>query len=211
MTERNGRNPADSHSDAEQQQMPEIPESELTSAIMAMLFAATEPTRLQVLARTTGYNVRTIRNRIDELEPELSRLGLMLQWTDREHIQLATNPDLAPMIRRFLGIERTTKLSPAALEVLAIIGYRQPVTRPEIDAVRGVDSSGVIQTLVARELIEPVGRLSGPGNPVQYGTTGEFLRLFGLSSLQELPELPDELVQQLESPEGDFHDDSSDR
>jgi segregation and condensation protein B len=200
MTEQNGENPAASFPDAEQQQMPEISESELTGAIMAMLFAATEPTRLQVLARTTGYNARKIRNTIDELEPDLSRLGLILQWTDREHVQLATNPDLAPMIRRFLGIERTTKLSPAALEVLAIIGYRQPVTRPEIDAVRGVDSSGVIQTLVARELIEPVGRLSGPGNPVQFGTTGEFLRLFGLSSLRELPELPDDLIEQISEP-----------
>jgi segregation and condensation protein B len=200
MTEANGHDPSAEQSEAEQQQIPEIPETELSGAIVAMLFAATEPTKLQILARTTGYDVRTIRTALHGIEPELSRLGLMLQWPDDEHVQLSTDPQHASLIRQFLGIERTTKLSPAALEVLAIIGYRQPVTRPEIDSVRGVDSSGVIQTLVARELIEPVGRLSGPGNPVQYGTTGDFLRVFGLSSLEELPELPEDLVQHLEHP-----------
>jgi segregation and condensation protein B len=181
----------------EQQQMPEVAESELPGAIVAMLFAASEPTRIQFLARTTGYNVRTIRDSLESIEPDLARLGLMLQWTDSEHVQIATMPSHAALIRRFLGIERTARLSPAALEVLAIIGYRQPVTRPEIDSIRGVDSSGVLQTLVARELIEPIGRLPGPGNPVQYGTTGEFLRVFGLSGMDELPELPQDLVDQL--------------
>jgi segregation and condensation protein B len=205
MTERSGT-PAQ----AEQQAMPEIPESELPGAITAMLFASSEPARLQVLSRTTGYDIRTIRGALEQLAPELARLGFILQWTDNEHVQLATSPDYAGLIRRFLGIERTSKLSAAALEVLAVLSYRQPATRPEIDSVRGVDSSGVIQTLVARELIEPVGRLPGPGNPVQYGTTGEFLRLFGLNSLDDLPELPDELVQQLESPEEAISNDRPD-
>lgn len=185
-------------STSDQQPLPEVPESELPGAIVAMLFSAAEPTRVQMLASITGYDVRTIRATIDQIEPELQRFGLLVQWTDKDHIQLSTSSDHAQVVRRFLGIERTTKLSPAALEVLAVIGYRQPVTRPEIDAVRGVDSSGVLQTLVARELIEPVGRLSGPGNPVQYGTTGEFLKLFGLSSLEDLPELPEELIDQIE-------------
>jgi segregation and condensation protein B len=183
-----------------QQALPEIPESELSAAIVAMLFAATEPARINLLARTTGYDTRTVRKTLEDLGPELARIGLILQWSDREHVQISTNPDHAPLVRRFLGIERSSRLSPAALEVLAIIGYRQPVTRPEIDAVRGVDSSGVIQTLIARELIEPVGRLAGPGNPVQFGTTGEFLRVFGLSSLDELPALPAELTDAIELP-----------
>jgi segregation and condensation protein B len=182
-----------------QQALPEIPESELAAAIVAMLFAATEPARVNLLASTTGYDTRTVRKTLEGLGPELARIGLILQWSDREHVQISTNPDHAPLVRRFLGIERSSRLSPAALEVLAIIGYRQPVTRPEIDAVRGVDSSGVIQTLIARELIEPVGRLAGPGNPVQFGTTGEFLRVFGLSSLDELPALPAELTDAIES------------
>lgn len=188
---------------ADQQQLPEIAESELPTALTAMLFAAGEPSRLDLLARTTGYDVRRVRTELERLAPDLARFGLILQWPDRDQVQLASDPDLAPLIRRFLGLERTAKLSAAALEVLAVIGYRQPVTRPEIDAVRGVDSSGVIQTLVARELVQPVGRLQGPGNPVQYGTTGEFLRLFGLTSLEDLPELPEDLVESLsdEAPE----------
>ncbi len=182
----------------DQHPLPEVPESELPGAIVAMLFSATEPTRVQMLASLTGYDVRKIRALIEQIEPEIQRFGLLVQWPDRDHIQLSTSPHHSQIVRRFLGIERTTKLSPAALEVLAVIGYRQPVTRPEIDAIRGVDSSGVLQTLVARELIEPVGRLSGPGNPVQYGTTGEFLKLFGLSSLEDLPEIPEELLEQIE-------------
>lgn len=180
-----------------QQHLPELPETELPAALIAMLFAATEPARLDVLARTTGYDVRRVRATLCDLAPEIARFGLILQWPDHDQVQLATDPDLAPLIRRFLGLERATKLSAAALEVLAVIGYRQPVTRPEIDSVRGVDSSGVIQTLIARELIEPVGRLQGPGNPVQYGTTGEFLRVFGLSSLDDLPELSEDLTEQI--------------
>lgn len=202
MTEQQDQQHSDQEHSVEQQQMPEIPESELPGAVVALLFAATEPARLNVLASTTGYNVRAIRETLSEIEPDLNRLGLVIQWTDREHVQLGTMPDHASLVRRFLGIERTTRLSPAALEVLAIIGYRQPVTRPEIDSVRGVDSSGVLQTLVARELIEPVGRLPGPGNPVQYGTTPEFLRVFGLTSVEELPELPEDLVEQLENTDG---------
>jgi segregation and condensation protein B len=177
-----------------QQALPEIPESELTGALIAILFASSEPAALASLARTIGYDIRRVRRTLEDTQPDLARLGLVLQWHGSDHVQIATSPDLSALVRRYLGIERTAKLSPAALEVLAVIGYRQPVTRPEIDAVRGVDSSGVIQTLLARELIEPVGRLSAPGNPIQFGTTGEFLRLFGLSSLDDLPELPDELI-----------------
>ena len=190
----------------DQHPLPEVPESELPGAIVAMLFSATEPTRVQMLASLTGYDVRKIRALIEQIEPEIQRFGLLVQWTDKDHIQLSTSPDHSQIVRRFLGIERTTKLSPAALEVLAVIGYRQPVTRPEIDAIRGVDSSGVLQTLVARELIEPVGRLPGPGNPVQYGTTGEFLKLFGLSSLEDLPEIPEELLEQIEGSDSEGMD-----
>jgi segregation and condensation protein B len=179
----------------QQQSLPEIPESELTGALIALLFASAQPASLQALARTTGYDVRQIRRSLGESESDLTRLGLILQWHGNDHVQIATRPEYSALVRRFLGIERTARLSAAALEVLAIIGYRQPVTRPEIDTIRGVDSTGVIQTLLARELIEPVGRLSGPGNPIQFGTTGEFLRVFGLSSLEDLPDLPDGLIE----------------
>jgi segregation and condensation protein B len=188
-----------------QQALPQIPESELTGALIAMLFASAEPAAIGALGRTVGYDVRRIRKALEEAQPDLARLGLVLQWHGADHLQISTSPDHSALVRRYLGIERSSRLSPAALEVLAVIGYRQPVTRPEIDAVRGVDSSGVIQTLLARELIEPTGRLQAPGNPIQFGTTGEFLRLFGLSGLDDLPELPDDLIESIaeEEPETD--------
>ena len=92
-------------------------------------------------------------------------------------------------MRRFLGLERETRLTGASLETLSVIAYRQPVTRAEIEAVRGVDCSGVITTLIGRGLVEVVGRLPALGNPIQYGTSPEFLRHFGLGSLDDLPPL----------------------
>jgi segregation and condensation protein B len=93
------------------------------------------------------------------------------------------------VIERFLGIQPQPKLSPAALEALAIVAYRQPVTRAQVDALRGVDSSGVIRALLGRDLIAEAGRLDTVGRPILYATTAEFLRQFGLSSLAELPPL----------------------
>jgi segregation and condensation protein B len=104
-----------------------------------------------------------------------------------ETVQLSTAPRFAEHVRRFLGIERQARLSAAALESLAIVAYRQPVTRSEIEAVRGVDSTGVLATLLQRELIECIGRQEGPGNPMLYATTSAFLMHFGLQSLAELP------------------------
>ena len=93
------------------------------------------------------------------------------------------------MIEHFLGLEATSRISQAALETMAIIAYQQPVTRPEIDAIRGVNSDGVIKTLLSRGLIEEIGRGSGPGRPILYSTTPEFLGSFGLTSIAELPPL----------------------
>jgi segregation and condensation protein B len=107
----------------------------------------------------------------------------------RDTVQLASSPRFAEPIRRFLGLERESRLSGAALETVAIVAYRQPVTRAEIEAVRGVDCAGVLATLHGRGLIEAVGRLDSVGHPIQYGTTPEFLRHFGLQSLTDLPPL----------------------
>jgi segregation and condensation protein B len=92
-------------------------------------------------------------------------------------------------VRRFLGLDREARLSGASLETLAIVAYQQPVTKAEIEAVRGVDCSGVLHTLLQRGLVEQVGRLTAPGNPIQYGTTPDFLLHFGLRSLADLPPL----------------------
>jgi segregation and condensation protein B len=113
-------------------------------------------------------------------------------WTVLRHngtVQLASAPRFAERVRSFLKLNRESRLSGAALETLTLVAYRQPVTRAEIDALRGVDSSGVLAKLHARGLIEIVGRLSTVGNPHQYGTTIEFLRHFGLKSLDDLPPL----------------------
>jgi segregation and condensation protein B len=121
------------------------------------------------------------------------RRGLSLQWHGGR-VQLTTSPYLSDLVERFLGLESTTRLSRAALETLSIIAYRQPITRPGVDAIRGVNSDGVMKSLLTKGLVQEVGRTEGPGRPILYGTTPEFLQHFGLSSLQELPpfEVPQE-------------------
>jgi segregation and condensation protein B len=104
---------------------------------------------------------------------------------------MITVPGAAPAIERFLGMDRSGRLSAAALETLAIIAYRQPITRARLESVRGVSSDGVLRTLQAKELVAPVGRLEQVGRPILYGTTFEFLQYFGIASLEELPHLPD--------------------
>jgi len=160
---------------------------ELASLIQALLLVAATPPTIEELAEAADVEQEHIRKAIDRLALQPSA-GWIVQ-VHGEKVHLATAPRFARQVRTFLGLEREGKLSSAAMETLAIIAYRQPVTRAEIDAVRGVDSSGVLATLHARELIEPVARLAAVGNPFQYGTTPAFLRLFGLQSLDDLPEL----------------------
>ena len=107
-------------------------------------------------------------------------------------VQLTTAAAASASIERFLGLEVTTRLSPAALEVLAIVAYLQPVTRPQIDQLRGVNSDGALRSLLSKGLIEEVGRLEKPGRPILYGTTPEFLQAFGLNSVNDMPRLEDE-------------------
>ena len=113
---------------------------------------------------------------------------MLLRIEDK--LQLASRPMYGPYVRRVTESRRPPALSPAALEVLTIIAYRQPVTRAFIDQLRGVDSSNTVSSLAEKGLIEEAGRLAVPGRPVQFRTTKNFLRAFGLSSLEELPELP---------------------
>jgi segregation and condensation protein B len=109
--------------------------------------------------------------------------------THRSRVQLTTAPELAPLVETFLGLDATSKLSPASLEALSIIAYQQPVTRPQVDAIRGVNSDGVMRSLLAKNLIHESGRAEGPGRPILYGTTAEFLQHFGLASITDLPTL----------------------
>lgn len=166
-----------------------LPGPELEALIEALLLAAPAPTTPDELARGAGVAVADVEAALTALETADGR-GWLLQ-RHRGTVQLATAPRFARQVMRFLGLERETRLSGAALEALAIVAYRQPVTRSELEAVRGVDCAGVLATLHGRGLIEPVGRLETVGHPIQYGTTPEFLRHFGLRSLEDLPPLGD--------------------
>ncbi len=163
---------------------------EIVAVVEALLFVSDGPATPEAIARAIGVRPAQVRQAIDRLGREYgsAHRGLRLQ----EHkggYQLVTAPEVAPYIEKFLGLNLSTKLSPAALEVLAIVAYRQPVTRAQIEDIRGVNSDGALRTLVLRGLVEEIGRLPAPGRPILYGTTDEFLRLFGLQSLEDLPPL----------------------
>ena len=172
--------------------------NERIRAAGAMLFVASEPVALSVLSRHLGSTIPETRQVLESVSEMMQDIGLVLQWIDTDHVQIGTAPNLATVVRQFLGQERTFRLSQAALETVALVAYRQPVTRSDIEAVRGVDSSGVLQTLLARGVIEPVGRLPTVGTPLLYATTPDFLRMFGLTSLTELPRLPEDLVSSID-------------
>lgn len=154
----------------------------------SLLFVADLPVPVKNLAEAIGCEMTEVEKALENLSQEFEERGLRLQ-RNKGQVQLVTAPECAPFIERFLGLSQSGKLSPAALEALSIIAYRQPVTRPDIEAIRGVGSDGVLRTLMAKGLIEEVGRLDTVGHPVLYGTTFDFLQYFGLSSLEELPPL----------------------
>jgi segregation and condensation protein B len=154
--------------------------------VESVLFVAAEPVTVAQLAKVLELPSDAIEEALEQLRDDCAARGVRVQRTG-EHVQLVTAPEASAVIGRFLGVERTARLSNAALEVLAIIAYRQPLTRAQVEAIRGVDSSGVVRALLARDLITEVGRLDTVGRPMLYGTTGEFLRQFGLTSLADLP------------------------
>lgn len=160
----------------------------LESQIECLLFVADGPTPVGQLAAALHTQPQKIRAALQSLEAGYQTRGIRLQRF-KDQVQLTTAPEAAAMIEDFLGLESTQRLTSSALEVLAIVAYQQPVTRPQIDAIRGVNSDSVIKRLHSRGLIEEVGRADGPGRPILYGTTPEFMQYFGLNSLDELPPL----------------------
>ncbi len=160
----------------------------LAARLEGMLFASAQPVRVDQLALALGENVREVENALDSLAEACRERGIRLQRHAAE-VQLTTAPEVAMDVERLLGLESTARLTQAALEVLAIVAYQQPVTRPQIDSVRGVNSDSALRTLLRHGLIDEAGRSEGPGRPILYVTTPEFLQHFGLSSLQELPPL----------------------
>ncbi len=171
--------------------MSETPEPSplsLEARLEALLFVAPGAVSPAQLAEALGVPQARVRHGLKALEAQYQARGLRLQW-HRNRVQLTTAPEVAGEVERFLGLEASASLSRAALETLAIIAYKQPITRPQIDAIRGVNSDGVLKNLLSKGLIEELGRAEGPGRPILYGTTADFLGQFGLTSLDELPPL----------------------
>ena len=161
----------------------------LESIIEALLFAATFRVSVNQLAETLHLPACEIEKALKNLDANYRQgSGIRLQW-HASRAQLTTAPELAQLIEKFLGLEVTSRLSKAALETLSIIAYRQPVTRPAVDSIRGVNSEGVLRSLLSKGLIEEVGRSDSPGRPILYATTEDFLHYFGLTSLADLPPL----------------------
>jgi segregation and condensation protein B len=160
----------------------------LHALVESLLFVASEPVPVPVLAAALDVKADQVEDALKTLSEEYWKRGLqILRMGDRIHI--TTSPRAAQAVEKFLGIEHTIGLSRAALETLAILAYKQPLTRPQIDAIRGVNSDSVLENLIAKNLVEETGRTEGPGRPILYGTTEDFLRHFGLGSVAELPVL----------------------
>lgn len=160
----------------------------LSTKLEALLFVAGEPVTTAQLATALDVAPSVVERGLNELDASLSARGLRLQ-RHAGRVQLTTAPQLAELIERFLGLEATTHLTRAALETLAIIVYQQPVTRPQIDSIRGVNSDSMMKSLLHKGLILESGRADGPGRPILYSTTPEFLQHFGLNSILEMPSL----------------------
>lgn len=165
---------------------------EIAQAIEAILYAAGHPMRYDKLSELLGLPVKELKSIIKEMAEHFgeqdTRHGIQLLLYPTT-CQLATKERFAPYIREALGIRRGGNLSASSMEVLAVVAYSsQPATRSYIDLVRGVDSSYAVNSLLDKGLIEAAGRLDAPGRPMQYVTTDKFLRVFGLNSLEELPE-----------------------
>ena len=165
-------------------------EIELNARLEALLFVAPGAVNPAQLATALEISVEEVEFGLEELASAYEQRGLRLQ-RHADQVQLTTAPELASLIERFLGLELTSRLSRAALEALAIVAYQQPVTRPQVDAIRGVNSDAVLKSLLHKGLIQETGRAETPGRPILYSSTSEFLQHFGLNSLDELPPLSD--------------------
>jgi segregation and condensation protein B len=164
---------------------------ELSAMVESILFVASGQVTTGRLAKVLDTTPAVIENILRSLEVDYQTRGFRLQRSG-SYVQLTSAPECSQPVERFLGLEVATRLSPAALEVLAIIAYMQPATRPQIDSIRGVNSDSSLRTLLGVGLIEEVGRIDKPGRPILYGTTPDFLRHFGLNTLNELPVQSDE-------------------
>ena len=163
----------------------------IEAAIEAILYAAGHPVEYDRIAEVLGLTRRDVKRMVEHMTEAYNREdsvhGINLLVFEGS-CQFCTKEVYAPYIREALGIRRGGNLSASSLEVLAVVAYNQPVTRTYIDTIRGVDSNYAVNSLIDKDLIRAVGRLDAPGRPMLYGTTEKFLRVFGISSLADLPE-----------------------
>jgi len=164
--------------------LPELTEQ----ALEALLFVAERPLSRRELATLSGADGETVDARLGDLEVSLAARGIRL-IRNGERVELATAPEAGMLIARYVGAEASPRLSPAALETLAVVAYGQPMTKAGIERIRGVDSDYTIRVLLHRRLVVELGRSETPGRPFLYGTSFDFLERFGLTSLEDLPVL----------------------
>jgi len=172
---------------------------ELTeSGLEALLFVAERPLSRREIASLAGTDAATVDARLGDLEVSLRGRGLRL-IVSGDRVELVTAPEAGPLVARYVGAD-AVRLSPAALETLAIVAYRQPVTKSAVERIRGVDSDYTMRGLVHRRLVVELGRADAPGRPILYGTGFEFLERFGVASLDDLPALEAEVAGALVDP-----------
>lgn len=178
------------------------PVGELTEAqLEALLFVAEKPLSRAEIARLAGVDRETVDERLGDLEVSLAGRGIRLVASG-DRVELTTAPDAGVLIARYVGAD-AVRLSPAALETLAIVAYRQPITKAAIERIRGVDSDYTVRALLHRRLIAEQGRSEAPGRPILYGTGFEFLERFGITSLEDLPALDLDVAARLvDGPDG---------
>jgi segregation and condensation protein B len=174
----------------------ERPPIELTErALEALLFVAERPLSRREIGQLAGADRATVDERLGDLEVALRERGIRL-LIDGDRVELATAPEGGALVARYVGAD-AIRLSAASLETLAIVAYRQPVTKAAIERIRGVDSDYTVRTLLHRRLVVELGRSDAPGRPFLYGTGFEFLERFGLTSLEDLPALDVDVADRL--------------
>lgn len=178
--------------------------SQIQGIVEGILFAAGEPVSEDKLCAVLDMDKPTLRSMLSYITDIYNERDGGLQIIHLENsYQLCTRGEIAPYIKMVLDVKRKTLLSPASMEVLSIIAYNQPVTRAYIEQVRGVDSSSIVTNLLEKDLIEERGSLDAPGRPMLFGTTPAFLRIFGLESIKDLPDISG-LTPHNEEAEGQF-------
>jgi segregation and condensation protein B len=163
---------------------------DLEALIESLLFVADRPVSVDDLATALETTTEEIEAALEALDASYQSRGIRLQ-RHNARLQLVSAPEAGTHIEKFLGLEISGRLSAASLETLSIVAYRQPVTRAQVEAIRGVNSDSVLRSLIRRGLLEEVGRAETVGHPILYGTTFEFLQQFGLQNVHDLPEWSD--------------------